>query len=74
MCIDSILRNTPLDTILDSTRPQSMISSYPVADYNHLHLLLQSEDLEQPWLLDILDHGGEPHQVTTIIELLAADN
>ena len=53
-----------------------MISHYPAADYNHLHLLLQSEDLEQPWLLDILDHGGEPHQVSTIIiiELLAADN
>ena len=46
-----------------------MISHYPAADYNDLHLLVQSEDLEQPWLLDILDHGGEPHQVTTTIKL-----
>ena len=51
-----------------------MISHYPAADYNHLHLLLQSGDLEQPWLLDILDHGGQAHQVTTTIELLAADS
>ena len=51
-----------------------MISHYPAADYNHLHLLLQSEDLEQPWLLDILDHGGQAHQVNTIIDLLAADS
>ena len=51
-----------------------MISHYPVADYNHLRLLVQSEDLKQPWLLDILDHGGKAHQVTTIIELQSADN